>query len=93
MCQEDAKRILDFWEVMDRVDPLPDPWLQTATICEQIEQLSCVQLATMGGTAPEPERYPAFMPPRWLRPENLGKRPAQSREEQLKALESGNRHV
>ena len=85
--EEDAGRILDFWEVIDRVDPLPDPWMQTAMICEQIERGNAIELAKTGSDV-EITDYKAFMPPRWVAPPTPVKQ-AQSREDQCKALDRG----
>ena len=86
MSGEHAKRILDFWEVIDRIDPLPDPWVQTAVICETIERGNTLQVVSATGKEQEVPEYGDFMPPRWIRPPKAVE-PPQSREEQLRILD------
>lgn len=67
MHEPNVGRILDFWEAYDRVHALPDPWYETATICQTLSMLISVQAAGTGGEMPlQPQRD--FMPPRWVPP-------------------------
>ncbi len=60
-------RILDFWEAYDRVNALPDPWTQTATICTEINLLRAT-LAAANGMESSPTKQENYMPPRWVPP-------------------------
>jgi hypothetical protein len=81
------RRVLDFWEAVDRVDPLPDSWRQTAKLCSVTDQLISVELARGGGEW-EPRSAEDFMPPQWTRPpEELPRQ--QTAEEQLAVLNAG----
>lgn len=88
MTTEDARRILNFWEVIDRLDPLPDPWRQTAMTCFQVEKMVAAQYASAGAKY-EITKYEDFMPPQYspeLKPQKRAKK-KQTADDQIKALE------
>jgi hypothetical protein len=61
------RRILDFWEAYDRIEPLPDTWAQSAQVCTQLEKIATYILAT-NGQEYTPTPYKDFMPARWEEP-------------------------
>jgi hypothetical protein len=80
---EDAKRILDWWEAYDRVEPLPEPWLQTAVVCHELAKTQATIMASQGAKIKETDirTWQSFMPPRW-RPPPKKKRPARTLEQE-----------
>lgn len=88
LVRDDAKRILDWWEAFDRINPLPDPWVQTATSCFEMASIQRVLLAVNGVKTDDSEvpSWQDWMPPRY----KPGKRPKpkeQSPEEQREVAE------
>lgn len=81
------KRILDFWEAVDRIDPLPDPWLQTSLICQEIRRIADIEIAKGTGEV-TPSDYTDFMPSRWLGSAKPSGTEAQSAEEQSRILDA-----
>lgn len=79
-------RVIDFWDAIDRVDPLPDPWMQNAQVCMQLDRIAMLQVANAGGEY-ELRELADFMPPQWLPPPVVSEA-TQSAEEQCKALDS-----
>lgn len=60
-----AKEILDFWEAFDKVDPVGEEWMQTATMCQELSLMRSSILATHGGKL-EPRKYTEFLPARHI---------------------------
>lgn len=62
MTTEEASRILDFWEAAQTVVPVPNPWMQSASVCYEVAELRQTLLGLFGGerTDPKPED---FLPP------------------------------
>jgi len=87
MLQEDASRILDFWEGVDRVNPLPDHWQQTAVICSELSRVIQTIVAVNGGKI-DPISYTEFMPPRWRRPDAKVEKAILSDDDLAKALDA-----
>lgn len=88
MTSDEARRILNFWEALDRVDPLPDPWRESAMVCYQIEKVVAAQYASAGAKY-EMTKYEDFMPPQYTRLEKKKvKKGKQGPEDQIKALDS-----
>lgn len=86
MTRPEARRILNFWEAVETVWPLPDPWAQTAMVCHQLSKGHALQMATVGQDYEvlPPEH---FMPPRFKRT-GPPVAPAQPADEQAKTLDS-----
>jgi hypothetical protein len=80
MSEPSAKRILDFWQSIDRVDPLPDSWSESAQLCMQLEKLIAIVSAS-NGVDYTPSEYANFMPPRWEQPPKRKSRPLTAEEE------------
>jgi hypothetical protein len=78
--------VLDFWDAIDRVDPLPDTWMQNAQICTQLDRIASL-MSAQGGVEYELSELADFMPPQWLPPPAPPEKP-QSAEDQCKALDS-----
>jgi hypothetical protein len=87
MTRENVSRILDFWEAYDRVHALPDPWHQTAQICQQLSIGNSIQLKR-DGDGSEVDSWKSFMPPRWVPPVVRPKFKVQTPEQQIAILES-----
>ena len=88
LTREESTRILDWWEAYERVNPLPDSWVQTATICRSIAELRASVMATVGVTtkAEDIASWQSFMPERY-RAEKPSTEPIQSPEQQRKVVE------
>lgn len=87
MTRPDARRILNFWEAVDTVWPLPDPWTQSAMICSELSKGQSLQWAELGQKVPS-ETFETFMPPRYKpadKPTPVV--PTQSAEEQAAILD------
>ena len=87
MAQENVSRILDFWEAYDRVNALPDPWQQTAQICQQISLGNSIQLKQFSGSS-EVDNWKSFMPARWVPEVVRPKFKVQSADEQIAILDA-----
>lgn len=85
MIGEDATRILDFWEAIETVYPLPDTWAQTSLICHQLSKGQTVQMATKGQSW-KTEPIEAFMPATY-KPVVKHVDPPQSAEDQCATLD------
>jgi len=86
MARENVSRILDFWEAYDRVHALPDPWQQTAQICQQISLGNSIQLKQFGNGS-EVDSWKSFMPGRWVPEVVRPKFKVQTAEEQIAILD------
>lgn len=84
---DDAGRILDWWEAYDRINPLPDSWVQTASLCERVERLGYMVQAFAGAKVSHDDirSWQSFMPPRFVADKQRPK--AQSPDEQRKIIE------
>ena len=87
MTRPNVSRILDFWEAYDRVHALPDPWQQTAQICQQISLGNSIQLKQIGGGT-EVDNWKSFMPARWVPPVERPKFKVQTPDEQAAILDA-----
>ncbi len=83
MTLPESTRILDFWQSVDVVDPIPDPWAQTAEICFQLERL----IAMKCGSEYKVKSKERFYPPQY-KPE-IYVPPVQTAQEQIDALDKG----
>lgn len=63
---EIPKRVLDFWEAFDMVEPVGEQWSQTAQLSTLFHQLINVNLAS-AGVKSDPIDFESHMPPRYLR--------------------------
>ncbi len=57
------KHVLDFWDAVDAVDPLPEPWRQTAMTCEMLSHVRAT-ISAGSGVATKLQTSRDFMPPR-----------------------------
>lgn len=81
----DAQRVLDWWEAVDRIWPLSDPWHQTAQVSSMIDKLTCALYTTNGVQGQVPKPFEHHMPARYVAPKGpLPK--AQSNEAQIAAV-------
>lgn len=85
--EEDAGRILNFWEAIETVWPLPDTWQQTALVCHQLSRGLAVSAAVAGKTL-EIEPPDSFMPARWKPRSKTAIAPRQSATDQVATLDS-----
>lgn len=67
---DDAKRILDWWEAFDRINPLPNEWMQTSLICHELARTQATVMASQGAKIGKDDvrTWESFMPPRWRPP-------------------------
>lgn len=67
---DDAKRILDWWEAFDRINPLPNAWMQTAMVCHELSRTQATVLASQGAKigSDDVREWQSYMPPRWRPP-------------------------
>lgn len=80
------ERVLDFWDAYDRIDPIPSPWFQTATVCQQLEFLMMATSASAGHKH-TPRKFEDFLPPYFLAPKTEKKRTGAGPRAFLKRLE------
>lgn len=87
MTRPDARRILNFWEAVDSVWPLPDPWTQSAMLCSELSKGQSLQWSQLGQKVPA-EGYESFMPQRYKPAKKISSvPPAQSATEQAAILD------
>jgi hypothetical protein len=86
MTRPEARRILNFWEAVDSVWPLPDPWTQSAMVCSELSKVQALQWAEIGQKVPS-ESYEKFMPPRYKPAAKPSLPPVQSAKDQAAILD------